>query len=193
MMISSDAPMMRSSLPRRCTANTPDSCTRSWVKLYLVRLMVIRGSSGTMPPADADRDMSPLARPSATVVIAVGNGRRPLSVASAAFRSSGMSTPSARFVDRSGTAVRQVVGGQLRNREPEPAGQHLRDGVVESHPGVGGRQVAGDPGVGLADQRGGDDELLQHLEALEIDERAAGARLVARHRGLAVGPAREWL
>ena len=58
-----------------------------------------------MPPADADKDISPLARPSVTVVIAVGNGRNPLSVASAAFRSSAMTAPSSL-----GPAVREVVG-----------------------------------------------------------------------------------
>src|SRR3984957_8478417 len=72
----------------RCMTNTPELSTMSWVRLYLVRLIVTRGASGTIAAAPADSDIRPLARPSWTVVTATGNGRSPDRVYSAAFRSS---------------------------------------------------------------------------------------------------------
>ena len=61
-------------------ANTPDSRTMSWVKLYFVRLMVTRGASRMIPAEPAESDMSPLTRPSRPVVTATGKGRRPPNV-----------------------------------------------------------------------------------------------------------------
>src|ERR1700722_19900904 len=74
----------------RCMTNTPELSTMSWVRLYLFRLIRPRGASGTIAAAPADSEISPLARPWSTVVTATGNGRRPDSVYSAAFRSSVM-------------------------------------------------------------------------------------------------------
>ena len=78
--MASDASIMSGSLLNRCITKTPDCSTRSWVKLYLVRLIVTRGASGTIPPLPADSDIKPLARPSAIVVTATGKGRSPDSV-----------------------------------------------------------------------------------------------------------------
>lgn len=65
----------------------------SCVLLYLVRLTVARGSSGTMLAAPADSDISPLAKPASIVVTATGNGRNPARTLSAAARSSVMCIP----------------------------------------------------------------------------------------------------
>jgi hypothetical protein len=48
----------------RCMTKTPELSTMSCVRLYLVRLIVTRGASGTIAAAPADSDMRPLARPS---------------------------------------------------------------------------------------------------------------------------------
>src|ERR1700749_437362 len=88
MMMSSEASRAGSGVAAsRCMTKTPEFSTRSWVRLYLVRLIVTRGASGTIAAAPADSDIRPLARPSWTVVTATGNGRSPDRVYSAAFRS----------------------------------------------------------------------------------------------------------
>ena len=79
MRMRSDSSITSLSLHRRCMANAPDSRTISWVKLYLVRLMVTRGDlTDNARQSQPKSDMSPLERPVRTpVVTATGKGRRP--------------------------------------------------------------------------------------------------------------------
>jgi hypothetical protein len=75
--MSSDASSCSGTALSRCITKMPELSTMSWVLLYLVRLTVARGSSGTMLIEPADRLIRPLANPPSIVVTATGNGRRP--------------------------------------------------------------------------------------------------------------------
>src|ERR1700744_3413926 len=128
--------------------------------LYLVRLIVTRGASGTIAAAPADNEIRPLARPSWTVVTATGNGRSPDSVYSAAFRSSVIAgMPLLRWVDRYrnlvcvaevGPGDRVGVQGGRRARPGDGAPGHQVSGVghLKCPADILLDQDQGDPGRG---------------------------------------------